>query len=55
MTSQLPIEHWHEAIGDPTLADAILHRLVHNVYMFKLAGDSLRKKRAKLTSPEVSA
>jgi len=32
VTSQLPVEHWHEALGDPTLADAILDRLVHNAY-----------------------
>jgi hypothetical protein len=32
VTSQLPVEHWHDAIGDPTLADAILDRLVHNAY-----------------------
>lgn len=55
VTSQLPVEHWHDAIGDPTLADAILDRLVHNAYTFKLAGESLRKKRAKLTNPEASA
>ena len=38
ITSQLPIEHWHEAIGDPTLADAILDRLLHNAYKIKLKG-----------------
>jgi DNA replication protein DnaC len=32
VTSQFPVEHWHDAIGDPTLADAILDRLVHNAY-----------------------
>jgi len=36
ITSQLPITHWHEAIGDPTLADAILDRLLHNAYKIKL-------------------
>ncbi|MDO8892072.1 MAG: IS21-like element helper ATPase IstB [Sulfurimicrobium sp.] len=54
VTSQLPAEHWHEAINDPTLADAILDRLVHNAYSFKLSGESMRKKRAKLTNPEGS-
>ena len=49
VTSQLPIEHWHEQIGDPTLADAILDRLVHNAHKIKLEGDSLRKKKANLT------
>lgn len=46
VTSQLPVEHWHEAIGDPTLADAILDRLVHNAYRVKLAGNSMRKRKA---------
>ena len=45
VTSQLPVEHWHEHIGDPTLADAILDRLVHNAHKIKLKGDSLRKKK----------
>jgi DNA replication protein DnaC len=50
VTSQLPIEHWHAAIGDATLADAILDRLVHNAHQFNLKGDSLRKKQAKLAT-----
>jgi DNA replication protein DnaC len=50
VTSQLPIEHWHAAIGDATLADAILDRLVHNAHQLNLKGDSMRKKRARLTS-----
>lgn len=49
VTSQLPVDHWHEAIGDPTLADAILDRLVHNAYQLKLTGESIRKKRRQLT------
>jgi DNA replication protein DnaC len=49
VTSQLPIEHWHEQIGDPTLADAILDRLVHSAHKLKLDGDSMRKKKANLT------
>jgi DNA replication protein DnaC len=47
VTSQLPVEHWHEALGDPTLADAILDRLVHNAYKIALRGDSMRKRQAK--------
>ena len=47
MTSQLPVEHWHEIIGDPTLADAILDRLVHNAHRLTLKGESLRKIAAK--------
>ena len=50
--SQLPIEHWHEVVGDPTLADAILDRLVHNAYQLNLKGDSMRKKNSKLTKSE---
>lgn len=46
ITSQLPVEHWHEAIGDPTLADAILDRVVHNAYKILLKGDSMRKRMA---------
>jgi DNA replication protein DnaC len=47
IASQVPIERWHESIiGDPTLADAILDRIVHNAYRIKLAGESLRKRRA---------
>ena len=46
VTSQLPLEHWHEAIGDPTLADAILDRLVHNADKITLKGDSMRKRLA---------
>lgn len=49
ITSQLPIDHWHAAIGDPTLADAILDRLVHNAHVLALKGESLRKRRGKLT------
>lgn len=44
MTSQLPVEHWHEQIGDPTMADAILDRLVHNAHTMQLKGGSMRKK-----------
>lgn len=44
ITSQLPIEHWHEWIGDQTVADAMLDRLMRNHHRFTLAGASLRKK-----------
>ena len=46
ITSQLPIERWYEIIGDPTLANAILDRVIHNAYRIELNGDSLRKRRA---------
>ncbi len=54
ITSQLPIEHWHERIGDPTIADAILDRLVHNAYKINLKGESMRKKQAGLTQENIS-
>ena len=47
VTSQLPVEHWHEIIGDPTIADAVLDRLVHNAHRLLLKGESLRKAAAK--------
>jgi DNA replication protein DnaC len=46
ITSQLPVKHWHEIIGNQTLADAILDRLVHNAYKINLRGESMRKKSA---------
>lgn len=49
VTSQLPVKHWHEIIADPTLADAILDRFIHNAYKLNLEGDSMRKKLSKLT------
>ena len=45
ITSQIPVAKWHDIIGDPTYADAILDRLVHNAHRLDLSGDSLRKKR----------
>jgi DNA replication protein DnaC len=51
VTSQFPVEHWHERIGDPTLADAILDRLVHNAHRLALSGESLRRRRRKETDP----
>jgi DNA replication protein DnaC len=46
ITSQLPIDKWHDVIGEPTFADAILDRLVHNAYRLDLDGESLRKTKA---------
>lgn len=45
VTSQLPIENWHDHIGDPTIADAILDRLIHNAHRIQLKGGSMRKKQ----------
>jgi DNA replication protein DnaC len=52
LTSQLPVKLWHEAIGDATLADAILDRLVHNAQRLDLKGPSLRKARAPVPHPD---
>ena len=49
VTSQLPVAKWHAVIADPTLADAILDRLVHNAYQLNLKGESMRKTRTPLT------
>ena len=54
VTSQLPVEKWHDVIGDPTLADAILDRLVHNAHRLDLKGDSMRKQRRPSTRTEHS-
>jgi DNA replication protein DnaC len=48
VTSQLPVKAWHDAMQDPTMADAILDRLVHNAYKIELEGDSMRKKKSPL-------
>jgi DNA replication protein DnaC len=50
ITSQLPVTHWHDVIGDPTLADAILDRLLHNAHKLTLKGESMRKKHASLAN-----
>jgi DNA replication protein DnaC len=47
LTSQIPVDKWHQVIGDPTYADAILDRLVHNAHRIDLAGDSLRRTRPR--------
>jgi DNA replication protein DnaC len=47
VASQLPVENWHQALADPTLADAILDRLIHNAHRIALSGESMRKHRAE--------
>lgn len=49
ITSQLPISHWHEYLNEPTVADALLDRLLHNAYKIELKGESMRKSKAALT------
>ena len=53
-TSQFPTDLWYENLADPTLADAILDRILHNAYRLELAGESLRKSKRKLTREEVT-
>jgi DNA replication protein DnaC len=47
VTSQVPVDQWHAVIGDPTLGDAILDRLVHNAHRLQLSGESMRKQNAR--------
>jgi DNA replication protein DnaC len=49
ITSQIPVDRWHDLIGEPTLADAIRDRIIHNAHRLQLTGDSLRKQRAPKT------
>jgi DNA replication protein DnaC len=51
VTSQLPVGHWHEALGEPTIADAILDRLVHTAYRLELKGDSRRRATRAADDP----
>ncbi len=57
LTSQLASDRWHEVVGDPTVADSILDRMVHNAHRFELRGESLRKlrDRAETEAAEGSA
>jgi DNA replication protein DnaC len=55
VASQMPHEHWHELMTNPTLADAILDRLIHNSYKINLKGESMRKRKSKLTGPPETA
>ncbi len=52
VTSQLPIAAWHEYLNEPTVADALLDRLLHGAHRLELKGESLRKKAAALTKAE---
>ena len=50
VTSQLPVAAWHEYLNEPTLADALLDRLVHNAYILNLSGESMRRRQKPLTN-----
>jgi len=54
-TSQLPVENWHDYLGDPTLADAILDRLVHSAHKIHIEGESMRKLNAAQTDKSASS
>jgi DNA replication protein DnaC len=55
VTSQIPVQHWHDVIGDPTLGDAILDRLVHNAHRLQLTGESMRKHNARAHALDAAA
>ena len=54
IASQFPTDLWYDNLGDPTLADAILDRVVHNAYRVELKGESLRKTKNALTQPQAA-
>ena len=54
ITSQLPVEQWHAYLEDPTIADAILDRLIHNSYRLALKGDSMRKQKTTVAPPKTA-
>ena len=57
ISSQIPVDKWHDSIGDPTIADAVLDRLVHNAHMITMKGESMRKMQSKAiwTTPTIRA
>jgi len=54
VATQLPVDNWHDTIGDPTIADAIVDRLIHNAHKINLKGDSMRKIHSNLTNKKNS-
>ena len=52
LATQIPVERWHDSIGEPTYADAILDRLVHNPYRIALRGESMRRRKPNLSGDE---
>lgn len=55
LATQIPVDRWHDQIGDPTYADSILDRLVHNAYRIELRGVSMRQHRARLSTKETDS
>ena len=55
ITSQLPVNHWHEYLGEPTVADAVLDRLLQSAHRLELKGDSLRRHSDGRDTPKVDA
>ncbi|WP_372673896.1 ATP-binding protein [Acidithiobacillus sp.] len=53
ITSQLPVDHWHEYLGEPTVADAVLDRLLQSAHRLDLKGDSLRRHRDAHGTPKL--
>jgi len=49
----IPVDRWHDVIADPTLADAILDRLVHNAYRIELKGESMRRRTATISAKTI--
>jgi DNA replication protein DnaC len=55
IATQIPVDRWHDQIGDPTYADAILDRVVHNAYRFELRGQSMRRRAEPSRGPAGAA
>jgi DNA replication protein DnaC len=55
ITSQVPISKWHEIIGEQTIADAILDRIVHDAHRIEMKGDSLRKKKQPKSEEDIES
>lgn len=55
ITSQIPVEQWHTYLQDPTIADAILDRLIHNSYRLTLKGESMRKQKSAAAAKTAKA
>ena len=49
LATQIPVSDWHDRLGNPTLSDAVMDRIIHNAYRLELRGESMRKRRSPLT------